>query len=66
MRSPESYNGYISNESVCADLYNSLADSVKAHLISDVPVGLFMSAGADSTTLLALMAKLQLEYCYYK
>ena len=57
MRSPESYNGYISNESVCADLYNSLADSVKAHLISDVPVGLFMSAGADSTTLLALMAK---------
>ncbi len=32
----------------------ALLDSVKHHLVSDVPVGLFLSSGLDSTTLAAL------------
>ena len=33
----------------------ALAESVKRHMIADVPVGVFLSAGIDSGTLLALM-----------
>ncbi|BAE48846.1 asparagine synthase (glutamine-hydrolyzing) [Paramagnetospirillum magneticum] len=36
-------------------LHEALADSVKAHLEADVPVGLFLSGGLDSTTLAALV-----------
>lgn len=32
----------------------ALADSVAAHLVADVPVGVFLSAGMDSTTIAAL------------
>jgi asparagine synthase (glutamine-hydrolysing) len=32
----------------------ALLDSVRAHLVADVPVGVFLSAGVDSATLLAL------------
>ena len=34
-------------------LREALASSVRAHLVSDVPVGLFLSGGLDSTALLA-------------
>lgn len=34
-----------------------LLDSVRHHLIADVPVGVFLSAGIDSTTLAALAAE---------
>lgn len=37
------------------DLRRSMLDSVKAHLISDVEVGVFLSAGIDSGALLGLM-----------
>ena len=37
-------------------LAEALADSVAHHLIADVPVGLFLSAGRDSATLCALAA----------
>ncbi len=33
---------------------SALEDSVAAHMVSDVPVGLFLSAGLDSASLLAL------------
>ena len=33
----------------------ALLESVRYHLVADVPVGLFLSAGIDSATLLALM-----------
>jgi len=35
----------------------AVRDSVKCHLVSDVPVGLFLSAGIDSTSLLAEIVK---------
>ncbi len=35
----------------------ALADSVKHHLVADVPVGVFLSAGLDSSTLTALAAE---------
>src|SRR5262249_26783284 len=37
-------------------LRSALADSVDHHLIADVPVGLFLSAGLDSSTLTAFAA----------
>jgi asparagine synthase (glutamine-hydrolysing) len=39
----------------------ALLDSVRQHLIADVPVGIFLSAGLDSTTLLALAKDLQTQ-----
>lgn len=35
-------------------LHTALLDSVDAHLVADVPVGVFLSAGRDSTTIAAL------------
>src|SRR5262249_50837441 len=38
-------------------LHQALFDSVQHHLIADVPVGVFLSAGLDSTTIAALAAE---------
>ncbi|MDB6052821.1 MAG: asparagine synthetase [Verrucomicrobiales bacterium] len=39
-------------------LRNALEGSVRKHLVADVPVGLFLSSGLDSTTLTALASRL--------
>ena len=39
-------------------LHSALADTVAAHMVSDVPVALFLSSGLDSTTLAALAGEL--------
>lgn len=43
-----------SSRAALEELHNELLDSVRHHLIADVPVGVFLSAGLDSTTLVAL------------
>ncbi len=39
------------------ELEAGLNDAVQSHLISDVPLGLFLSGGADSTAMLAFMTE---------
>ena len=40
-----------------SSLREALLDSVQAHLVSDVPLGIFLSAGIDSSTILGLAAE---------
>ena len=40
-----------------ADVVAALEDSVRAHLVADVPVGVFLSAGLDSALVAALMKR---------
>ena len=50
-----------SNKSIsdyCEELYELLNTTIKQHLCSDVPVGVFLSGGVDSSCLVALMSKL--------
>src|SRR4051812_29681236 len=46
-----------SSGSLAAELRERLRDSVRAHLESDVPVGVFLSGGVDSGALTALAAE---------
>ena len=39
------------------DLREILLDSIRSHLVADVPVGVFLSSGLDSTTITALAAE---------
>ena len=56
---PESLDGAVTETGMAvaeavALTRSALEDSVEAHMVSDVPVGLFLSAGLDSASLLAL------------
>ncbi|MCW2966406.1 MAG: asparagine synthetase [Solirubrobacteraceae bacterium] len=46
-----------SEEALAAELLERLRDSVRAHLVADVPVGVFLSGGVDSGALTALAAQ---------
>ena len=44
-------------EALAEELRERMRDSVRAHLVSDVPVGVFLSGGVDSSLLAALAAE---------
>ncbi|HKV38929.1 MAG TPA: asparagine synthase (glutamine-hydrolyzing), partial [Blastocatellia bacterium] len=48
----------VHSESYCAKTYRDLLEgAVSSHLMSDVPLGVFLSGGLDSSAVAALMAK---------
>jgi len=50
-------NGYASPQEAMEDIREAFEDSVKAMLVSDVPLGLFLSGGMDSASILAMMVR---------
>jgi asparagine synthase (glutamine-hydrolysing) len=55
---PESRsNGRPSSGTLRTDLRSALRDAVASHLVSDVPLGAFLSGGIDSSAIVALMSE---------
>ncbi len=59
-RSKTSYK-HLKGENITEKVESSLLKSVKRRLISDVPVGAFLSGGVDSSLIVAMMSKLACE-----
>jgi asparagine synthase (glutamine-hydrolysing) len=48
----------LNENAACAQIVERLTEAVKLRLISDVPLGAFLSGGIDSSAIVALMARL--------
>lgn len=59
LRAPSTPVEQICKNDALEQLHDALVDSVNHHLIADVPVGLFLSAGLDSSTLVALASEVK-------
>lgn len=58
LQAPENGNGKrIDTRAAAATVRSLLEESVRKHLIADVPIGVFLSGGIDSTSLAALASR---------
>jgi asparagine synthase (glutamine-hydrolysing) len=48
---------HLSEDDACGELLDRLREAVRLRLISDVPLGAFLSGGVDSSAIVALMAE---------
>jgi asparagine synthase (glutamine-hydrolysing) len=66
-RSPEAKDGRATRDfsSATRSLRPLLEDAVRAHLIADVPAGLFLSSGLDSSVIAALAARERAGICSF-
>jgi asparagine synthase (glutamine-hydrolysing) len=66
-RSPAAKDGQRTRDfsSAVKDLRPLLQDAIRAHLIADVPVGLFLSSGLDSSAIAALAARERAGICSF-
>ena len=56
---PNSFYNFSDDDSICepCGMEEALTDSIRAHLVSDVPVAVYLSAGLDSSLLTALACR---------